>query len=304
MKKKYLKIMLVILAFSMLLSACGKSDDINNKTEDEQFTIVTSFYPMYISAINVAKDIEDVEVINMTEPQSGCLHDYQLCPSDLKTLEKADAFIINGAGMEAFMDKVIKQIPDLNVIEASKDIELIKNKTDGEENSHVWVSITNAITQVKNIGEQLSVMNPENKDKYKSNVDEYVKKLQEQQKKMHEKLDVLKNRDIITFHEAFPYFAEEFNLNVVAVVEREPGAEPSAGDLANTIKLIESKGVKALFAEPQYSPKAAESIAKQTGAKVYSLDPMVTGSNDADLDDYLNKMDENLNSLLEALQDE
>lgn len=88
---------------------------------------------MYIETLNVTKGIPNVKVINMTKPQTGCLHDFQLTPEDLKTLEKANVFIINGAGMEAFMDKVIKQQPNIKVIESSKGIALIKDKT-GEDN--------------------------------------------------------------------------------------------------------------------------------------------------------------------------
>ena len=90
---------------------------------------------------------------------------------------------------------------------------------------------------------------------------------------MHEALKDIKTKDIVTFHEAFPYFAHEFGLNIVSVIEREPGSEPSAGELADTIKAINDAQTKVIFAEPQYSAKAAESIAAQTGAEIYVLDP-------------------------------
>ena len=99
------------------------------------FRIVTSFYLMYIATINITQGIDGVEVTNMTKPQTGCLHDYQLATGDLKTLEKADAFVINGAGMEAFLDKVVNQQKALKIIDASKDIPLLKDGD--EENPHV-----------------------------------------------------------------------------------------------------------------------------------------------------------------------
>ena len=92
--------------------------------------------------------------------------------------------------------------------------------------------------------------------------------------------DALKDgqrREIMTFHEAFEYFAEDFNLTVVAVIEREPGAEPSAGELAALIRKIRATGVKAIFVEPQYPAKSAEILARETGAKLYTLDPVVSG---------------------------
>jgi zinc transport system substrate-binding protein len=300
-RKNYLKIMLAAFLCVIMLSSCGNTERTSNSDNAKKFRIVTSFYPVYISAINVAKDIPDVEVVNMAETQTGCLHDYNLSPADIKTLESADVFVINGADMEAFMDKVTGQMPKLKIVEASKGIELIDGEG-GEKNPHVWVSITNAIKQVKNIGEQLEAINPENADKYRKNTEEYVEKLEAQRDKMHKELDQIKSRDIITFHEAFPYFAKEFNLNIVAVIEREPGSEPSAGDYADIIGKVKSTGVKALFAEPQYSSKAAESIASQTGAKVYTLDPVVTGPDKPDTDAYIKAMDENLKSIKEALK--
>jgi ABC-type metal ion transport system, periplasmic component/surface adhesin len=303
-KLKYLKTIIIVILCALMLTACSSTKEsagFDTARNDGKYTIVTSFYPIYISALNVAKDIPDVEVINMARPQTGCLHDYQLSPADLKVLEDADAFVINGAGMEAFMDKVTSQLPKLDIIEASKGIEILGNEKGGEENPHVWVAISNCIIQVRNIGDQLAVKDPKHADLYKQNAEEYIKKLSEEKDKMHEALDNLTNKDIITFHEAFPYFAKEFGLNIVAVIEREPGSEPSAGELADIIDTINKTGVKALFAEPQYSPKSIDSIASQTGAKVYTLDPVVTGDEKPEYDAYIKTMDANLSSLLKAL---
>ncbi|HEY5584385.1 MAG TPA: zinc ABC transporter substrate-binding protein [Ruminiclostridium sp.] len=299
-RNKILKTITILVICSFVFSGCSSS----KSTGSEGYlgtTIVTSFYPMYIFTQNVAKDIPNVKVVNMTQPQTGCLHDYQMIPADLKTLEKADAFVINGAGMEPFMDKVIKQRPDLKVIEAAKNIELLKDDN-GKENAHVWVSFSGAIQEVNNISEGLAAADTKNADAYRENAKAYVKLLEAQRDKMHKELDAFKNKDIVTFHEAFPYFAKEFGLNIVSVVEREPGSEPSARDLGQLINKIKSANVKVLFAEPQYSQKAAESIAKQTGAKVYLLDPIVTGKNDASADSYIKAMDENLKVLVEALK--
>lgn len=308
MLSKLVKLAAILVMSAVLLSGCGQSkvsDSPTNSNSDgtkKNFTIVTSFYPMYITTINITKGVQGVEVINMTKAQTGCLHDYQLTPEDLKTLEKANAFVINGAGMEAFLDKAIKQQPQLKMIDASKNIELLKDEK-GEENPHVWVSISNAILQVKNITEQLATTDPENAAKYKSNANEYLKRLESLRDKMHKSLDGTTEKDIITFHEAFPYFAKEFNLTIVAVIEREPGTEPSPKELAETIDKVKAAHIKALFAEPQYPSKVAETIAKETNVKIYTLDPAVTGEAKPDAyDDYLNIMEKNLQTLQEALR--
>jgi len=301
------RLFFLIVISSVFLAGCSQSKNTGgasnpNAAVKKNFIVVTSFYPVYISTINVTRDVPGVEVINMTKSQTGCLHDYQLSPEDLKTLEKANAFVINGANMEAFLDKAIKQQPQLKVIDASKNIELLTDQN-GEKNPHVWVSVSNAMTQVQNIAEQLSALDPANAEKYRKNAGEYSKRLETLRDAMQKTLAGTENRDIITFHEAFPYFAKEFNLNIVAVIEREPGSDPSPKELAETIEKVKASQIKALFAEPQYSSKAAETISRETGAKVYILDPVVTGeAKPGAYDDYIRAMEKNGKTLQEALK--
>lgn len=307
MPGRIIKPVIIILAAVMLLAGCTGKPASRQSGNDGELTVVTSFYPIYLHTINIAGGIPGVKVLNMTQPQTGCLHDYQLTPSDMKLLEQADIFVVNGAGMESFLDKVINQLPDVKIVEASKGIELIPEEhgeDDGESfNPHVWVSVSGAIEQVDNIAEQLAELDRDNADRYRSNAHAYIEKLEALRDKMHSVLDGLSNRKIITFHEAFTYFAKEFNLETVAVIEREPGSEPSAAELADTIDKVREAGIKALFAEPQYPSKAADTIARETGAKVYMLDPVVTGEADGeDPDAYIRIMENNLKVLEEALK--
>jgi zinc transport system substrate-binding protein len=164
----------------------------------------------------------------------------------------------------------------------------------------VWISPTLHARQVRNIAEGLARCDPARAEGYRRNAEEYARKLEELGRRMQDALKNVPNRDIVTFHEAFPYFAREFGLNIVAVVEREPGSEPSARELAETIETVRAKGVKALFAEPQYPAKSADAIALETGAVVHTLDPVATGPISAGA--YLDAMDRNLAVLQEALQ--
>ena len=276
------------------MAGCGNSAD------DGKLKIVTSFYPMYIDAINIVGDIEGVEVINLTKPQTGCLHDYQLTTQDMKILESADIFIVNGLGMENFLDKVIEN-KNLKVINASDSDEIFTIKNGDEINPHVWMSITYSMNQIKAITSQLCAIDEKHADIYKKNALEYLNKLSALRDEMHFELDNLPNKDIITFHEAFPYFAAEFKLNVAGVIEREPGTEPTPQELADTIKLVNSLPVKVLFTEPQYSPKAAETIANETGAKIFELNPITTGEMD-NKNFYIDAMKKNADILADALK--
>ena len=289
---------LLLLVLSVALVGCGGADKPAEKKTAEPFRIVTSFYPMYVATINITDGVDGVEVYNMTKPQTGCLHDYQLMTEDMKTLEKADAFVINGAGMEDFMDKVTEQQKKLKVIDASRGIELIHD--DEGDNPHVWLSVTDEIAQVRNIADQLKEADPAHADAYEKNAVAYIEKLTALKTEMHAALDNVPHKDIVTFHEAFPYFAKEFKLNIIGVVEREPGTEPTPTE---TIEQVNALPTKVLFTEPQYSPAAAETIARETGAKIYTLDPVVTGeATPAAKDAYIDTMKKNMKVLQEALQ--
>ena len=292
---------LLLLVLSIALVGCGGADKAAEKKTAEPFRIVTSFYPMYVATINITDGVDGVEVYNMTKPQTGCLHDYQLMTEDMKTLEKADAFVINGAGMEDFMDKVTEHQKKLKVIDASRGIELIHDEEG--DNPHVWLSVTEAIAQVRNIADQLKEADPAHADAYEKNAAAYIEKLTALKTEMHAALDNVPHKDIVTFHEAFPYFAKEFNLNIIGVVEREPGTEPTPTELQETIEQVNSLPTKVLFTEPQYSPAAAETIARETGAKIYTLDPVVTGEATPQAKNaYIDTMKANMKVLKEALQ--
>jgi zinc transport system substrate-binding protein len=289
------KLFLLTLTVLIFCTGCG-----GEKKDDGKLKIVTSFYPIYLETINIVGNIDGVEVINLTEPQTGCLHDYQLTTEDMKTLETADIFVVNGLGMENFLDKVTK---NLKVIDASHTDEIYLIK-DGEEiNPHVWMSITYAMAQVREIQRQLCEIDPEHAHQYKENTLNYLNELSALRDEMHLSLDNLPNKDIVTFHEAFPYFAAEFKLNIAGVIEREPGTEPTPQELTDTVKIVNNLPVKVLFTEPQYSPKAAETIARETAAKIFTLDPITTGeAKFENKNDYQNKMRQNMKTLADALK--
>jgi len=260
--------------------------------------VVASFYPLYIATLNVACGVPGVDVANMTPSFAGCLHDYSLTPDDRATLAGADVFVVNGAGMENFLDKAVRQAPRMKVITSSDGVDFIRR--DGEPNPHIWLSVTRHIRQVRNIADGLAKADPPHAEAYRRNADAYAVKLRKMKEEIEAGLKDVPLRDIVTFHEAFPYFAEEFGLRVAAVIERDPGDDPSAREMAETIGVVRRLGIKAIFTEPQYPAKAAETIARETGARVCLLDPAVTGP--ADRDAFLDIMRRNLATLRKALK--
>ena len=299
MKKSMLSVLLA-LALAMC-SGCAAEEDAGK-------TIVTSFYPMYVFTQNVVRDVPGVRVVNMASESAGCLHDYQLQTRDMVTLEGADALVINGGGMEQFMDKVIAQRPELPVINASDGIEMLCGEDDhdghdhdhGVYNAHVWLDPALAMRQVHNIADGLAAVDSENAEAYQRNAAAYKARLQALHAELSAQLAPLAGSAIVTFHEAFTYFADAYGLVVAGVIANDAGEEPSTRQIAATCDLVKQYQVKALFVEPQYPTKSAETIARETGAKVFTLDPVVSG--DGSPESYENAMRENARVLTEALE--
>lgn len=297
------KLAFFMAAAIFLLSSCSpkKATAVQpNNTDTNTIKITATFYPLYVSLLNITDGVEGIELSLLAPPDTGCLHDYQLTTKDMKKIENSNILVANGAGMEDFIEKILETKKDSLII-ASEGFELTDN------NSHVWVSPEGAIHQTQRIVEGLSHLDPSNATKYVMNGNAYLLKLQNLRNHMHSILDEYSGKKIVTFHEAFPYFASEFNLEIASVIEREPGEAPGPKELKEQISEINSiisGGNKiALFAEPQYSSSAAEIIAKETGLKVYELDPCVTGNLKSEYikDSYITAMKKNAEVLKEAL---
>lgn len=301
------KSMLAVL-FALLVALCGGCAAQGKAGK----TFVTSFYPMYVFTLNVTQGVAGVTVENMAGDTVGCLHDYQLQTRDMITLEGADALIINGGGMEQFVDKVSAQQPALPLINASEGIEMLCSEDDhdhdhadhdhdhGVYNAHVWLDPALAIRQVQNIADGLCAVDSGNAQAYQANAAAYIARIEALDAELTAQLAPVEGSAIVTFHEAFTYFANAYGLQVAGVIAGDSGEEPSTRQIARTCDLVKELGVKALFVEPQYPTKSAETIARETGAKVYTLDPVVSG--DGSFESYENLMRENARVLTEVLE--
>lgn len=282
-----------------LILACGMMAGIGVAGEGVQRTVVTTVHPLRIAVLNICAGVPGVEVAALAGPGSGCLHDYQLSPRDMALLGKASLVVANGAGLEAFLDRAKARFPGIPVIMASAGMDLLHAGV--ETNAHVWVSPGRHARQVMAIADGMALWDPEHAERYRSNAKDYAGKLDALQRRMEALMSVAKTRDIVTFHEAFAYLAGDLGLHVAAVIEHEPGAEPSAGQLAAIIRTVRERKIKVLFSEPAYADAPARAIARETGTRILVLDPVVSGPPDANA--YLRAMEQNLRTLTNALTD-
>ena len=282
----------------LLLSGCTKKDAAPQKNDATAETQITaSFYPLYVMLMNITENVPGIKLNLMAPADTGCLHHYHLSPADMKLVQDTDIMVVNGAHMEEFMDKILDTLDSSSIVTATGDWPLI------DENPHLWVSPAGAIHQVEQITAGLCALDAANSQLYQQNAANYIAKLQDLRSTMLSELQPFAGASLITFHEAFPYLAQEFDFNLEGSIEREPDSEPTAKELVETINLIQEVQTKgqplALFAELNYASSAAEVIARETGLTVHQLDPAVTGILDKDA--YLRAMEYNTTILKEAL---
>ena len=291
------KIIAVCLGLLLLLplAGCGAAA--------EDVSVMATFYPVYVLAENVLDGVEGVRLSSMTPPATGCLHDYQLLTSDMKALAKAQALLVNGAGMESFLPDLAGQFPSLKIIDCSQGVELLAEEGEehdhGEYNAHIWLAPQNAVQMVKNLRDGLSELLPDKAEQIRANAEQYIARLEALDAELREAIAALPNKKIVTFHEAFPYFAKAYGLEVAAVVALEPDEPISPRMLKRVIQQVKEAGNPPLFSEPQYENTALRTVAQETGARVYELDPLVTG--DDALTAYEDTMRRNLDVLRQAL---
>lgn len=301
MKKIMCAFLSLLLAVS-LLGGCGSSG-----INEEKDRILTSFYPVYVFTLNLVDGIEDVEVINMTSNHSGCLHDYTLMPKDMKALSSAKAVVINGAGMEHFLEGA-EGLRENIIIDSSKGIPLICGE-EGESheghghahggNAHIWMNPKNAVKQTENIAAGLIKIFPEHRARIEENLNLYKEKLLSLDREISEELKPYKGAEFISFHEAYDYFAEEYSLTFAASVESDDGAEPGTRELVRLTELIKERDVKAIFTEPGYKGSAAGVLSAETGVPVYTLNPMTSGTGEKDSYEKITR--ENLDTIKKAV---
>lgn len=285
----------ILLLLVLLCTGCGQND----VQEAETFDIVTSFYPVYIFTQNITKGVPDVTVYNITENQTGCLHDYQLSTSDMKQIEDSDVFVVNGAGLEGFMDKILER-EDIDVLDSGENVELIENRFYEGYNEHIWLSVTNAIEQVETIGTGLMARDPEHQDLYRQNMQEYIERLKDLRNNLREELYGNENIEIITSHDAFSYFAEDFGLTIFDVIERGEDVSPTPKEMSELIAGVKESSVVGIFTEADSSDKLSQMVANETGLNVYTLDSITSG--EAVLESYENKMRENIKKIKESVK--
>lgn len=305
-KNKYIFVLIMLLAIALaggiFTTAYVKLEE--QGTKKGKLNVVTSFYPIYIAAENVIGDNSDITLQNLSEPQTGCMHDYQLTPQDMILLSNADVFIVNGGGIESFLSQVAEAYPNLTIIKATDGLELLREEEEdaheeehehnhGDENAHAWMDTELYAGMVENIANGLSNIDTEYAQMYQDNAKEYCVQIQELTNQINELKQEISGKDVIIFHEAYAYVANQYGMNVAYCLDLDEERQVSAGEVATVMEHIKEHQVSVVLAEELYGKDMGDTVEKEGTCQVYYLDSLVRGTYEKD--SYLKTMQENIN---------
>jgi ABC-type Zn uptake system ZnuABC Zn-binding protein ZnuA len=241
-------IFLVILSLITGLQACQRP-----VTEsDKKLRILTTIAPLYSFTINVVGDSARVD--NLIPSGIGP-HEYSLSPGDARKVAETRLLIINGVNLESWLHKLTSSAEEVKksaahdsekliVVDTSTGVEILNS------DPHIWLSPINAIVQVKNIRDALVKADPDNSETFMKNADEYIQRLKDLDKEIRGAIKTWNMNQFVAFHSAFRYFAKEYGLEQIAVIQETPDIEPSPRHIAHVIETIRTAGIRSIFTEP------------------------------------------------------
>jgi manganese/iron transport system substrate-binding protein len=283
---------MLIASLLLLAAACGGNDEGKSAT-------VSGAGPVRVAtSISVLADMvrqvggDRVTVISLIPPGADA-HTFQPAPKDVKKLGDVRAVFVNGAHLEESLDGVLSNnVPrSAKTVTLSEGIEAIdfeqepvgaasKSSDDDEHddeeeggNPHFWLDVQNAKRYVQRIRDTLIEVDAEGRAAYTANSERYLKELDETDAYVRSQIDTIpkEQRKLVTFHDAFPYFAKAYGLELTGYVVRSPGREPSAQEIKTLSDTLRRQSVRAVFKEPQLNARLLERAAKDAGVKVESL---------------------------------
>ena len=281
-----LSIIPVLVVAMAAVLACGDGDQ---PPAGEEVRVLASLEIFADMVRNVGGDRVMVEALL---PSGADVHTYELPPSRVADVARADIIFLNGLDLEEQAGKIARTNASGPVIELIEALPVI------DDNPHLWLDVRLAAGYVERIRDELTNIDPDGRTVYEVNAAAYLEELESLDLEMERAIGTIpaEDRRLVTFHDAYVYLAQRYGLEVIAVVAPSPGQEPSARDLGELADAIED--VPAVFKEPQFNAEVLELVADEQGVRVLNLlsDAYVDG-----VGTYVQLMRFNMNQLVEGL---
>ena len=324
------KVYALLLVCTLLASLFAVSGAV---AAEAKVRVLATTYPVYLITRAVTQNSPDVQVDLLIPAQTGCPHDYALTPKDMQKLAKAKIVVINGLGLEAFLDKPLAAAGKITVIDSSKGVNAIVEDHDegqhaahgdadkahkedhghaaaaghdhghehehdhghdhGGINPHAFASPMQAAVMARNIGRGLAAAEPVAAKNCPEVAEAYAARLEAVGKRLAAVGANAANKNVVALHDGMAYLVRDAGLNLVDVIQEDEEAQPSAARLLDLVKKIKESKPVVLIGEPQYSEKPVRALAAETGVPAVQLDSLASGPANASLDHYETVMSQN-----------
>ncbi|HPY08972.1 MAG: metal ABC transporter substrate-binding protein [Patescibacteria group bacterium] len=299
--KNFFQLSALVLLGVLFLGACSIKDDTKSKqiesgdNEVNKIKVATTIFPLY----DLAQEIggEKVETILLLPPGASP-HTFEISPQKVKDLAGSQLLFMIGLKLDDWAINLVNKTNDVKVVDLSTAVELQTLTEEGDETGdfdpHYWLSPQQAKLIVNQIAKELSVLDEANSEYYLVRAQSYQQKIEEKITTWQSTLAKMENKNLVVFHDAWGYFASDFNLNIVANLEPFPGKSPSPKYLEEINKIIKQYQVKTLFVEPQLAINMAQTFAQDLDLEIRVLDPLGGLDN---RDSYLSLIEYNVNEI-------
>jgi zinc transport system substrate-binding protein len=329
---KMRSILSAIMVISVLLLAGCEQGNMQQSgaKSDDTMTIVTTLFPLYEFSEAVAGDKANVSLLL---PPGVEPHTFEPRPSDIVKIDNADLFVYSGAGLEPWAHDLIEGTGnlELSLLDASSKVTLIESDDHGENDvhegdedpiepmvtepgseedhgeydPHFWLSFDNDMKVVDAIADTLSQKDPANEGYYRANAETYKQRLADLDDEYRQGLSSCRQKEFITGgHNAYAYLAESYGIGYLSAFGISPDSEPTPQAIKEIADLTKEHGIGYVLFEELVSPRMAEAIAEQAGAKTMVLNPghnLMKEEFDSGVT-FISLMEENLKTLRIALE--
>lgn len=243
-------------------SASRNTDSAKAAGANNRITVVTTISTLnsFVQAVGGSR----ITVRNLV-PVGASPEDYQPTPADIAALRTAAVLVENGAGLETWLQRILAGAKNPTMVRVvCADGLPVKGF-----NPHLWMDPVLAQRYVDKVRAALVSVDPAHKAEYSTRATQYKLRLGRLQSSIQKQIDTIPSahRNMIVFHNAWQYYNDRFGLRTIGVVELSPGQEPNPQYIGQLVQLARAYQVRAVFAEPEYSPKLVQALAQSAGIK-------------------------------------
>ena len=293
----------------MLLCGCAKKQEpVQQEQEEGRKSIAATFYPLYAIALNLVKDVPDLSLSCLIQPQDGCLRSYSLSEWDYLILASQDAVICGGRGLESFSG-TLSAMQDGPIVITCLQGQTLKN--DGEaqdeeshlagENPFLFLSAGGAMSIASTLAYSLIEIDPDYADTYRANLTEYLSRLDALAAEMAETMASVPSRRVALMNEGLSYLADQLALNVAVQIDHEPGVAVEDNDLDSVLSQLKEAQAEVVLLESQAPMHLVEDL-QAAGYRVALIDILSAHAADGDLEAYERIMRDNCARIADALR--